>query len=184
MSDVPNFLRDSWRYPKNTLSLLFPFLKASGRPYRPPETGLKIEPESRGRSLIEVEQPAVLVEREAVGHAGDVVGDQSGAGGPLGRLRALAPWRRQAVGLGEQQPEQVYHHAPRLGVRAVQEPMLVHAGVEELLDGAVGRGHRLRERDDRTAEGANVGHRLRIRFGEALARLGQHVLDHGVDHAA
>src|SRR5476651_689143 len=36
MQHVPTFLRDSRRRPENTLSLLFPFLKASGRPYRPP----------------------------------------------------------------------------------------------------------------------------------------------------
>src|SRR5580704_4616607 len=81
--------------------------------------------------FIQIEQPLVLVEGEAVGHAGDVVGDQAGAGLGAGRLGRLAPRRRQAVGLGEQQPEQVGHDAARLGVRAVELPVLVHALVEE-----------------------------------------------------
>src|SRR3984893_1187602 len=49
-----------------------------------------------GRLFVQIEQPPVLVEREAVGHAGDVVGDQAGAGLGAGLLGALAPGRRPA----------------------------------------------------------------------------------------
>src|SRR5262249_45378108 len=72
--------------------------------------GRGLLPIRRALSLIEVEQPAMLVEGVAVGHAGDVIGDQAGPGRPLGCLRPLPPRRRQAIGFGEQEPEQVHHH--------------------------------------------------------------------------
>src|SRR5258708_17714317 len=59
-----------------------------------------------------IEQPAMLVECETIGHPGKVIGDDPGG---LGRLAAGegAPLARQAFGLGEEQLKQLAHHATR-----------------------------------------------------------------------
>ncbi len=59
-----------------------------------------------------IEQPAMLVECETVGHAGEVIGDDPSG---LGRLIAgqRAPLAGQAFGLGEKQLKQLAHDPTR-----------------------------------------------------------------------
>src|SRR5271168_93543 len=76
-----------------------------------------------------IEQPAMLVECESVGHAREVIGDDPGGfGGAAAGQRA--PLAGQASGLGEEQLEQLAHHATRFGTHTVNPIVPVHPLVE------------------------------------------------------
>src|SRR5205807_2948634 len=59
-----------------------------------------------------IEQPAMLVECESVGHAGEVIGDDPGG---LGLFAAgqRAPLARQTFGFAKEQLKQLAHDPPR-----------------------------------------------------------------------
>ena len=55
----------------------------------------------------------MLVERKAIGHAGNVVGNDARRSGASGAINLQVPFRRQALRLGEEEPEDVVDDAPR-----------------------------------------------------------------------
>ena len=76
------------------------------------------------------------------------------------------------------------HHPARLVAHAVNPGMPVHPLVEETLERSVVIPHRIGEYRDRPPQRADVVGRFCVAFGEARARLHDHVAHHSVDHSA
>ena len=94
------------------------------------------------------------------------------------------PRRPASPRLGEEAREQVAHDRARRRARTPSRAGGGRCAEEECLDGAVGRGHRLREADHRLRRRrARVGVGGRER-GEPPRALGNHVLDQAGDDAA
>ena len=125
------------------------------------------------RRRVAVEQPAMLVEREAVGHAGDVVGDD-----PRRRRRAgpVASSARHSVGRQSGSAQNSSNSSPTMrrafGGHAAHAVVAVHALHQERPERAVVGAHRLGEGDDRAAERADVGDAAILAVGDAPPRLG------------
>src|ERR1700744_502884 len=79
-------------------------------------------------------QPAVFVHRVTVGHAGHIVTDDGGGALYARFSGARTPVFRQQGGVGVEQAEQVLGQAFGLGGHAVDAPVAVHAGEQEVLD--------------------------------------------------
>src|SRR5690348_3433459 len=80
-----------------------------------------------------VEQPVMLVEGEAVGHAGEVVGRNSRGSRLVGAGGEAAPLAGHAFGLGEIERKQVMDDPPGLRAHPVDPIMAVHPFEQKLL---------------------------------------------------
>src|SRR5476649_2603021 len=134
MSDVPNFSRDSWRRPKNTLSLLFPFLKASGRPYRPPSNALRPAASARAFALDGDRLAGGGVELQPL-HQVEVAAGDAHEAAALGIVDRVD--RAHVIDAGMAGLEPVALHLLELGltraVAAVDALELAHVGVFDRL---------------------------------------------------
>ncbi len=126
----------------------------------------------------------MLVQRVAVRHPGDIVGDQLGGCLGLGSCRPFAPIGRQAFRFGEENLEQLAHHPAGLAGHPIQAVMAIHVGEQELLQRLVVGAHRVRKRGDGRLQGAHLVGRARTRFVDPAAGFGEQVLDHDPDQIA
>src|SRR3546814_15472028 len=69
---------------------------------------------SSSGSIGRAEQAGMLVEGEAIGHAGDIVGHDTRGQRRFGIVRQLMPLGRQAIGLADIELEKILHDATSL----------------------------------------------------------------------
>jgi hypothetical protein len=125
------------------------------------------------------EQPRMFLDGETVGHAGDIVGDHAGQLRFIrGGLDIALPFRRQEIGLLQEQRKEVVHHPRDLGPDRHHAWRAVHAVERKAADRLQLLVQRLREADDGGAHVADVVHRLRLGAGQAVLGDGDHILDH------
>ena len=93
------------------------------------------------------------MDREAVGHAGDIVGDRAR---PVARRGLRRPVRRHGRGIGHVGGEQAPDDRVGLVPHRLHGGMAVHVGEQESLDVPVGRLERRRLGDERPARGRDA----------------------------
>src|SRR6266404_5778269 len=157
-------------------------------PVRPPGTRTAVVAfRLSSRSFTRIEQPAMLENGIAIGHARNVVRHRARASRRAlhqfqPRSRRLMRIRHQA-GIVEKRVEELAHDAARLGRHALHLVVLVHMFAQERLQRVIELARTVAEADQRPWIGSNFGDRAHAGRGEARRRRIDQIGDEVIDHA-
>ncbi len=130
-------------------------------------------------------KPEMFVEREAIGHAGNIIGNHARGLARARPARLALPFGRQDLRLGEQQGEQLLHDAARFRGHAIDAVMAIHPLEEKTAQAALLLPHARRRTPITAAEWPRISAAL-LALSAVMRRCDSvdDIADHAIDQAA